>query len=94
MAWFRDRHRIVARQWPLAGLLLVVSFLGHDLLMAAEAAAAPSEVVAVHHVPASPGHVAAPAALQLHDSPSEHPENCSIVQTAIPRSGVAIEHVD
>ena len=32
------RQRMKVRQWPLLGVLLVVSFLGHDLLMAGEAA--------------------------------------------------------
>jgi len=95
MAGARGTQRIGGRQWPILGLLLVASFLGHDLLMAAEAVATPlSAAGATHHAPASPAPVAAAAVVQLHGETPEHPDNCRIGQSAVPRSGDACGHVD
>lgn len=91
MVWCRGAQRIGGRQWPLLGLLLVASFLVHDLLMAVEAAAAPLPEAAAHHASASPVEGKATAAQQTHGPVPEHPENCRIGQSAAPRSGDAFE---
>jgi hypothetical protein len=83
------------RQWSLLGLLLVVSFLGHDLLMAGEMLAAPLPQVgsARHgsgaHAPRSDTH-----APQRHEPTPEHPDNCHIGQLAVPRSDDAFDQAD
>jgi len=83
------------RQWPLLGLLLVVSFLGHDLLMAGEAVSAPrAEVGSTHHragarVSRSDTHVP-----QTHEPTPEHPDNCQIGQSAVARSDNAYDNAD
>ena len=82
------------RRWLLLGLLLVAAFLGHDLLMAAEATAKPAHADAAHHAHGSPGPGAAIATLQLHGTPSDHPATCRVGQTAAPRSGDAFGKVD
>lgn len=83
------------RRWTLLGLLLVVSFLGHDLLMAGEVLAAPRpEAGTAHH--RSGGHASGgdAHATQAHEPTPEHPDNCHIGQLAIPRSGDAFDQAD
>lgn len=89
MAGSRDRQYSGVRHWPLLGLLLVVSFLGHDLLMAASAAAEPT---AAHHSSTLPAHGKSAAAQQRDGTPSNHPANCRIGQSAVPRSDDALGH--
>jgi hypothetical protein len=90
-----SRQRMKVRQWSLLGLLLVVSFLGHDLLMAVEAHAAPRPGAGfAHHrsgayAPRSDIH-----ARQTHEPTPEHPNNCSIGQSAVPRSDDAFDQAD
>jgi hypothetical protein len=85
-------QRVKVRQWPLLGFLLVVSFLGHDLLMAGEVLAAPRpQVGAVHHgsgAHALRGDTHGP---QIHEPTPEHPANCHIGQSAAPRSDDAFD---
>jgi hypothetical protein len=76
----------------MLALLLVVSFLGHDLLMAAEAVAA-TPAGGAHHA-AAPAKSGATRAAPRHGDTPEHPENCRIGQSAIARSGDAFPHVD
>ena len=87
MTWTSGKRRIRAWQRPVLGMLLVVSFLGHDLLMAAEAVAAPSPPAGTaHHGRGQPAaHVDMPAR-QHHEPPREHPENCRIGQSAVAQS--------
>jgi hypothetical protein len=70
--------------WPLLGLLLVALFLGHDLLMAAEVAAAPPHEtpVAPHASPDRAGAEIMPASRGSDPAPG-HPEQCRIGQTAV-----------
>jgi hypothetical protein len=83
------------RQWSLLGLLLVASFLGHDLLMAGEVLAAPRpDAGTAHHrsgahAPRSDTH-----APQTHEPTPEHPDNCHIGQSAVPRNDDAFEQAD
>jgi hypothetical protein len=74
------------RQWPLLGLLLVVSFLGHDLLMTEEVMAAPRpEAGSAHHRSGAHASLSDTHAPQTHEPTPEHPDNCHIGQLAIPR---------
>jgi hypothetical protein len=95
MAWSPARQRMKVRPWPLLGLLLVASFLGHDLLMAGEVLAAPvREAGAARHgsgAHAPRGDTHAP---QTHESAPEHPANCHIGQLAVPRSDDAFDHAE
>ena len=89
------RQRMMVRPWPLLGLLLVVSFLAHDLLMAGEVlAASRPQVGAVHrgsgaHAPRGDTH-----APQIHEPTPEHPANCHIGHSAAPRSDDAFDQAD
>jgi hypothetical protein len=83
------------RQWPLFGLLLVVSFLGHDLLMAGEMLAAPlPQAGSAHHGPGAHAPRSDTHAPQSHEPIPEHPDNCHIGQSAIPRSDDAFDQAD
>jgi hypothetical protein len=89
------RQRMKVRQWSLLGLMLVASFLGHDLLMAGEVLAAPvREAGAARHgseVHAPRGDTHAP---QIHEPTPEHPANCHIGHSAAPRSDDAFDQAD
>jgi hypothetical protein len=74
------------RQWLLLGLLLILAFLGHDLLMAAEAMTAPIATTTAHESHAAPAHDPETASLQ-HGDRSGLPVTCQIGQRAAPRSG-------
>jgi hypothetical protein len=63
--------------WSLLGLLLVVLLLGHDILMASHAVAAP------HPAAGTRSHGTTPSELPG----SGHLENCGVWQVAVPRSG-------
>jgi hypothetical protein len=92
MTWTGGRQRIKVWQWPFLGVLLVVSFLGHDLLMATELMAAPLPTGGrTHHaVDLHVGRAETPA-WQSHGSPPEHPENCRIGQSAVAPSADPFE---
>lgn len=95
MIWSRGRQRNRFCQWPLLGVLLVASFLSHDLLMAAEAVAAPLPAGgSAHHGTAPHASGGDTPAMQTHGSTSEHPENCRIGQSIVARSGDPFERVD
>jgi hypothetical protein len=87
MTWTCGQQRIRIWQGPFLGVLLVVSFLSHDLLMAAEAVAAPlpSGGRAHHRIDLSAARADMPA-WQSHSSTPEHPENCRIGQSAVAQS--------
>src|SRR5215212_4697997 len=83
------------RPWPLLGLLLVVSFLGHDLLMAGEVVAAPQpQAGSAHHHSGAHAPRSATHAPQTHEPMPEHPNNCHIGQSAVPRSDDAFDQAD
>jgi hypothetical protein len=87
MTWTCGRQRIGIWQWPFLGALLVVSFLGHDLLMATEAAAAPLPAGGgTHHGIDLPASRVEMPAWQSHGPTPEHPENCRIGQSAVAQS--------
>jgi hypothetical protein len=65
---------------PLVGLLLVVLFLGHDTLMAAEALAMPRHAARME---AGDHHPLAVEGLP----PAEHPDTCGIGQSAAVPTG-------
>ncbi len=73
--------------WPLAGLLLVLAFLGHDLLMAGPAWAAtaptPASPHQAHSQPAS--HFDASDIDPLAPAP-HHLQDCGVGQWAVPRA--------
>jgi hypothetical protein len=92
MAHEWDRQRMRKQPWPILGLLLVAAFLGHDVLMAAEASAA-TTTGAAHHAPGSPAHGDEVSSPQ-DGGTSEHPENCRIGQAAVQRSGDEHGHAD
>ena len=92
MSWTCARQRIGIWQWPFLGVLLVVSFLGHDLLMAAEAVAAPLPAGGrTHHGIDLPEERTDTPAWQSHGSPPEHPRNCRIGQSAVAHSADSFE---
>jgi hypothetical protein len=88
-------QRMKVRQWPLLGVLLVVSFLGHDLLMAGKVLAVPiRETGSAHHrsgahAPWSDSHPP-----QTREPTPEHPANCHIGQLAVPRSDDPFDHAE
>lgn len=86
MSW-RDIKQTFGRapSLPLS-LLLVMLFLGHDVFMAAEAAAPSAIASAVPHESAA--HVVGSDSLAAHSQhpDSEHPSNCGVGQSALPRS--------
>jgi hypothetical protein len=87
MTWTCGRQRIRIWQWPLFGLLLVASFLGHDLLMAGEVLATPQPGVgAPHHGSGAHASRDDTHPPQTHEPAPEHPANCHIGQRAVPRS--------
>ena len=87
MTWMCGRQRIGIWQWPFLGVLLVVSFLGHDLLMATKAVAAPLRAGGgMHHGIDLPASRAEMPAWQTHGSTPEHPENCRIGQPEMAQS--------
>jgi len=95
MAPFRATRRMWVRQWPLIGLLLVVSFLGHDLLMTGEVAAAPrSETGAAHHRPGPHAHQDGAHAPPTHEPTPAHPAICGVGQSAVPRGGDVFDQTD
>lgn len=78
--------RKAIRRMLLAGLVLVVSLLGHDLLMVG-AAAAESPDAAILHGPVTAAHGEAHAATPREDAPPDHPESCGVGQAAVVRGG-------
>lgn len=91
---YRDKQTSTTGHWLWIGLLLVALFLSHDVLMALESVVAPHASAAAMHrdVPpyASqtvhvPSHAAAPA--------PEHPEQCGVGTSALPRGLAAFPHV-
>jgi hypothetical protein len=88
-------HGMKVRQWPLLGLLLVVSFLGHDLLMAGEVVAAlRPEVGPAHHRSGAQAALGDTHAPQTHEPTPEHPDNCHIGQLAVPRLDDAFDQAN
>ena len=78
-------ERKAARRQLLLGLLLVVAFIGHDLVMASASASA--GVAVSGHAAILPLH-ATERNRSGHKTPEpHHPEHCSISQPAIPRGG-------
>jgi hypothetical protein len=95
MIWSRGRQRVGLWRWPFLGLLLVASFLGHDLLMAMEAVAAPVPAGGRAHHGSEPHAADADSpAWQDHGSTPEHPENCRIGQSAVVRGADPFERAD
>ena len=89
------RERMKVRQWSLLGILLVVTFLGHDLLMAGKAQAAPRpQAGSAHHGSGAHAPQADTHARQTHEPMPEHPTNCHIGQSAAPRSDDAFDQAD
>lgn len=83
---YRGRQAGTSGRWLWIGLLLVVLFLSHDVVMSLENVVTPHASAAAMHrdMPLdtsqtvhSPSHVAAPA--------PEHPEQCGVGTTALPR---------
>jgi hypothetical protein len=83
------------RQWPLLGLLLVLSFLGHDLLMAGEVLAAPlPEAGSAYHGSGAHAPQIDRHGPQTHEPTPRHPDNCHIGQSAVSRSDDAFDQAD
>lgn len=91
MTGTRNKQRIGVWQWPLLGALLVASFLGHDLLMAAEAIAMSADSGMAHQGTDPHPPNAEPRAWPGHGSTPDHPENCRIGQSAVARSADPFE---
>ena len=95
MRWYRDEQTTSRTQWPLLGLLLVALFLGHDVLMAAEAVVTPHAAGGTRHHAANLPAVSNNTHAHLNSAPaSGHPETCRIGQPAIPRSADDIDGAD
>lgn len=76
--WSNGQH------WLTLAVLLVIAFLGHDVLMAAKAAAEPA--LNLSHPPPARGH-AMVLAVVAPGHAAEHPEQCHIGRMAVPRGG-------
>jgi hypothetical protein len=81
MSWQTNRQSEKKQSWLHVSLLLVLLFLGHDLLMAVETVAAPARgaEIADH---AMPGHGTFDAISGVEASEREpaHPDDCGVVQ--------------
>jgi hypothetical protein len=89
------RQSMKVREWPLLGLLLVVSFLGHDLLMAREVVAAPRpEVGSAHHRSDAHASRSDTHAPQTQEPTPYHPDSCQIGQSAVARNDNAYDNAD
>ena len=76
----------VRRPWPWLGLLLVLLFLGHDLLMAFEASAAPAhESGTARHATNGHGLSHPSPGVVSGDREEHHPDGCGVGQLAAPR---------
>ena len=84
------RNRQSGKQGSLLHLcvLLVLLFLAHDTLMAAEVLAAPAGHANASHHAAHAGAGMESAAFENAASPAGHPGACGIGTVAVPRSGV------
>ena len=95
MGQHHDEQATSRTHWPRLGLLLVALFLIHDLFMAAEAVAMPHLAAAVPHHASRLHGVSANTYTLPNSAPTpEHPENCRIGQTAMPRSADASNGAD
>ena len=83
----REERTTTKRQWLRLGLLLVSLFLGHDLLMIAE----PVHTVAAQDTSRMPAHAKAAVTRELNRTPSDHPTNCRIGQSALTRGADSFE---
>jgi hypothetical protein len=70
------------------GVLLVLSFISHDLFMAAQAAVTLGELHTgrQQYVAPAPPSGDGGATLGTHSSEPTHPDGCGVVQIAIPRT--------
>ncbi len=74
------------RPWPWLGLLLVLLFLSHDLLMAFEASAAPThETGTAHHATKGHGLSHPFPGVDSGDREEHHPDGCGVGQLVAPR---------
>lgn len=96
MRWYRGGQRISVRQWPLLGLLLVVLFLSHDVLMASQAEATSLHQPGAAQHPSDDASAASGENPGIHHSAPDpdHPENCSIIQSGLFRSSDECDRVD
>jgi hypothetical protein len=82
-------RRQLTRIWWLSGLVLVLAFLAHDVIMASVAHAAPVVPATTAALEQGSPHVAAHGENHLadrHPAP-EHPRGCGTTATAVARSG-------
>ena len=75
------------RRVPLVGLLLALAFLGHDLLMAGVAHAAPSSAPSARPHVAHHARTDAPGTAAETTPAPDHPAHCAVVRPAAPRRG-------
>ena len=77
------------RCWPLLGLLLALAFLGHDLLMAADAKAEGSaeHSSAAPHRAATHPEAGAAHPLLIETWETNHPAGCEVGRPAAPTTG-------
>jgi hypothetical protein len=87
---------VITRFFSLSGLLLVLSLLGHDSLMATVAHAAPLTSPAVTaHEHGSPHQSATLVATSPDDQHlPAHPSECSSTGAAVPSPGAQLDIVD
>ena len=73
------------RRWPLVGLLLALTFLGHDLLMADAHAVGPASSSAGHHLATASWTAAGTVAAVPDEAPKPiHPAGCEVARPAAP----------
>jgi hypothetical protein len=76
----------VRQPWPWLGLLLALLFLGHDLLMAVEATAAPAHGAGTaRHATDGHGTLHPSSGVDGSDREEHHPEGCGVGQVVAPR---------
>ncbi len=75
------------RSWPLVGLLLALTFFGHDLAMAAFAAsAAPADQIGLEHDHDDQSAAHADGHHPDRTPEPDHPDGCAVTRFAAPRS--------
>jgi hypothetical protein len=91
---YRGRQASTSGRRLWLGLLLVVLFLSHDVLMALESVVTPhASAAAMHH--GAPPHAPQTAYIASHAATPapDHPEQCGVGTTALPRGLAAFLHV-
>lgn len=91
---YRNKEGSPSGRWLQLGLLLVMLFVGHDVLMARASMASPHVATEAVHL-AVPSHATRDARASPDDAApeTEHPEQCGVGTTALPPGLATFPHV-